>query len=80
MGAYEFYLEGMVPEVVIEIKDREVEIRDLMQRVLEEFNFDQAESAEGKLLINEKLKKEVNAKLTTGKLKQVWIKTAIVKP
>lgn len=80
MGAFEFYLEGMVPEVVIEIKDREVEIRDLMQRVLEEFNFDQAESAEGKLLINEKLKKEVNAKITTGKLKNVWIKTAIVKP
>ncbi len=80
MGAFEFYLEGMVSEVVIEVKDRETEIRDRMQRVVEEFTFDMAESPEGKRFICERLKKDINGILTTGKLKKVWLKTVIVKP
>ncbi len=80
MGAFEFYTEGIAPEVPLEIKDREVEIRDLMQRVAEEFTFDQIDSPEGKRLLCDRLKREINAVLTTGKLKKVWIKTVIVKP
>lgn len=80
MGAFEFYIEGMIPEVAIEIKDREVEVRDLMQRELEEFNFDQVESAEGKQVVCEKLKKVLNNFLTTGAVKKIFIKTVIVKP
>lgn len=80
MGAFEFYLEGLVPEVTVEIKEREVEIRDLMQRVIEDFSFDQVESPEGKKLLADKLKKEINLRMTTGKLKRIWIKTVIVKP
>jgi hypothetical protein len=80
MGAFEFYTEGIAPEVPLEIKDREIEIRDLMQRVTEEFTFDQIDSPEGKRLLCDRLKREVNAVLTTGKLKKVWIKTVIVKP
>jgi hypothetical protein len=80
MGAFEFYIEGMAPEVAIEVKDREIEIRDLMQRAIEEFNFDQVESPEGKKSVCDKLRKEINAVLTTGKIKKVWLKTIIVKP
>jgi hypothetical protein len=80
MGAFEFFIEGMAPEVAIEVKDREIEIRDLMQRAIEEFNFDQVESPEGKKSVTDKLRKEINAVLTTGKIKKVWIKTIIVKP
>lgn len=80
MGAFEFFLDAMAPEVAIEAKDREIEIRDLMQRVTEEFTFDQVESPDGKRLLCDKLRKELNAILTTGKIKRVWIKTAIVKP
>lgn len=80
MGAFEFYIEGMAPEVTVEVKDREVEIRDLMQRVIEEFTFDQVDSMDGKKLLLEKLKKEINAVLTTGKLKKVSFKTVIIKP
>ncbi len=80
MGAFEFFLEGMAPEVTIEVKDREVEIRDLMQRVAEEFTFDQVDSPDGKRAVCDKLKKEINAVITTGKIKRVWIKTVIVKP
>lgn len=80
MGAFEFFLEGIAPEVPLEIKDREVEIRDLMQRVAEEFTFDQVDSPEGKRLLCDRLKREINAVLSTGKIKKVWIKTVIVKP
>lgn len=80
MGAFEFFVEGSSPEVVIEAKDREVEIRDRMQRTLEELTFDQVDSGPGKEYMLERLKKEINALLTTGKLRRVLIKTAIVKP
>lgn len=80
MGAFEFYVEGSTPEVVVEAKDREVEIRDRMQRALEEMTFDMVDSAEGKEFMLERLKKEVNVLLTTGKIKRIFIKTAIIKP
>lgn len=80
MGAFEFYIEGTNQDVLIEIKDREVELRDLMYRTLEDFTFEQADSPEGKELICEKLRKEVNLVLTQGKIRKFWIKTAIAKP
>ncbi len=80
MGAFEFFIEGMAPEVAIEVKDREIEIRDLMQRSIEEFTFDQVETPDGKQAVGEKLRKEINTVLTTGKIKKVWIKTVIIKP
>jgi flagellar basal body-associated protein FliL len=80
MGAFEFYVEGTNQDVLIEIKDREVELRDLMYRTLESFNFEQADSPDGKELICEKLRKELNAVLSQGKIRKVWLKTAIVKP
>lgn len=80
MGAFEFYLEGMIPEAIVEIKDREIEIRDLMQRVTEGFSFDQLDTAQGKILLCERIQKEINPRLTTGKLKKVWLKTIILKP
>lgn len=80
MGAFEFYVEGTNEDVLIEIKDREVELRDLMFRTLEDFNFEQADSPVGKEQMTEKLRKELNLVLTQGKIRKVWFKTAIVKP
>lgn len=80
MAAFEFYIEGMIPEVVVEVKDREIEIRDLMQRVVEGFTFDQLDTPEGKQGMCERLQKEINPLLTTGKIKKIWIKTIILKP
>ncbi len=79
MGAFEFYVEGAASDVVVEIKDREIEVRDLFQRTLEDMSFDQISSAEGKQLLCEKLRKEVNKILTKGKVRRVYIKTAILK-
>ncbi len=80
MGAFEFYVEGTVSEVVVEVKDREAEMTDLIQRTIAEMTFDQISSGEGKQLLCEKLRKEMNAVLTQGFIRRVFIKTAILKP
>ncbi|QDK36796.1 flagellar basal body-associated FliL family protein [Bdellovibrio sp. NC01] len=80
MAAMEFYVEGTVAEVVVEIKDREPEMKDLFLRTIEEMNYDQMASGEGKQLLCDRLRKDINKVLTTGKVRRIFIKTAIVKP
>ncbi len=80
MAAFEFYVEGNSPDVMVEVKDREYEVRDLFQRNAEEMTFDQLETPEGKQLLLEKLRREVNRILTKGRLQKVFFKTVILKP
>lgn len=80
MGAFEFYVESAVSEVAIEIKDRSPEMEDLFLRTIEEMNFDELSSGAGKRLLCERLQREVNKVLTRGKVRRVFIKTAIIKP
>jgi flagellar basal body-associated protein FliL len=80
MGAFEFFIEGNSPDVMVEIKDREYEVRDLFQRNIEEFSFDQVDSNDGKQLLSEKLRREVNRILTKGRVRKIFFKTAILKP
>lgn len=80
MGAFEFYLEGTGNDVLVEIKDREAEVEDLFARATEELSYDQIESAEGKRLLCDRLRKEVNRILTQGMIRKVFLKTAIIKP
>lgn len=78
MGAFEFFVEGMTQEVLVEVKDRETEVRDQLARTVEEFTFDQVDSADGKKLLAEKIRKDLNSLLTSGKVRKVLIKTAVV--
>lgn len=80
MAAFEFFVEGTVSDVIVEIKDREPEIEDLFLRVIEEMSFDQISSGEGKKLLGENLKREINKVLSTGQVRHIYYKTAIVKP
>lgn len=80
MGAFEFFVEGAASEVVVEIKDREPEVEDLFLRTIEEMTFDQVASGEGKQLLCDRLRKEVNKILTKGYVRRIFIKNAIVKP
>lgn len=80
MGAFEFYVEGAASEVVVEIKDREPEMEDLFLRTIEDMTYDQIATAEGKQLLCDKLRKEVNKVLTKGYVRRVFIKTLIIKP
>jgi flagellar basal body-associated protein FliL len=79
MAAFEFYLEGYSQEVVVELKDREHEFRDDIQRTIEDFSFDQLDSSVGKQLLQETLRLNINRKLSTGRVKRVLIKTFVIK-
>lgn len=80
MGAFEFFIEGNSPDVMVEIKDREYEVKDLFQRNMEEMSFDQLDSYEGKQLLLEKLRRDVNKILTKGRVRKIFYKTMILKP
>lgn len=80
MGAFEFFVEGTDSEVVVEIKDREPEVKDLFLRTIGDMTFDQISTGEGKQMMNDRLRKEINKILTKGKVRRVFIKTAVIKP
>jgi len=80
MAAMEFFLEGLSPEVIVEVKDRETEMRDLFQRTLEEMSYGELDTTEGKQQLTEKLRVELNGHLTKGKIRRVFIKEIVLKP
>ncbi len=80
MVVLEMGVESLSAEVVIEIKDREAEFKDLVLRVIEEFNYDELESAEGKEKLSTAVLTEINKSLTTGKARKILLKNFIIKP
>lgn len=80
MIVLEMGIESLSAEVVIEIKDREAEFKDLVLRVIEEFDYDELESALGKEKLSIAVLTEVNKSLTTGKARKVLFKNFIIKP
>lgn len=80
MAAFEILVEGLNPDVVIEVKDRESFFRDMVQRTTEEFTFDEMQTPEGKRQFIQTLLHEFNKRLTTGELRNVRLRTFILKP
>lgn len=80
MAAMEFFLEGMNPEAIVEVKDRESEIRDLFQRTIEDSSYGELDSSEGKQQLTERLRQTLNVHLTKGKIRRVFIKEMVIKP
>lgn len=80
MGAFEMVVEVDSKDSAIEIRDREVEFLDLVQRVFEEETFNDLETELGKAKVKSALKRELNQKLTQGWVKEISFKTFILKP
>ncbi len=80
MVAFEFSLEGNSAEALLEIKDREGEILDQVQRTVESYSFDELNDMEGKKIVTDKVKTVINRVLTLGKIRQVYIQGIILKP
>ena len=80
MGAFEIIILLDSKDTAIEVRDREVEFGDLLQRVFEEESFTDLESELGKSRLKSRLKRELNQKLTQGWAKDVNFKTFILKP
>ena len=79
MLAFELNIEGMTSEVVVEIKDREAEFKDLILRTVEERNYDELNETIGKQNLAEQLLNVLNANLTRGQIRKVLYKSFILK-
>lgn len=80
MGLFEFYLEASNQDSAVEIKDRQGEIRDAISRNLEQMSYNELITVEGKEKLKVILRKSVNAVLTKGQVRHVYIKTIVLKP
>ncbi len=80
MGAFEVIVQIDSRDTAIEIRDREVELHDHLQRVFEEETFSDLETELGKSRLKGKLKRELNQKLTQGWVKDISFKTFVLKP
>ncbi len=80
MGAFEVVAQLDSEDTAIEVRDREVEFGDLLQRVFEEETFTALETEIGKSKLKSRLKRELNQKLTQGWVKDINFKNFILKP
>lgn len=80
MGAFEVIVQVDSKDSAIELRDREVEFFDLLQRVFEDETFTDLEQELGKAKLKARLKRELNQKLTQGWVKDIIFKTFVLKP
>lgn len=80
MGAFEVIVLLDSKDTAIEVRDREVELFDYLQRVFEDETFNDLENELGKAKLKSRLKRELNQLLTQGWVKEVSFKTFILKP
>jgi len=80
MAAMDLYLQTDNRESAVEIKDRNVEVRDTVGRALERLTYSSLASEEGKAKLKLIIRKELNEKLIKGRVRRVYIKTIVLNP
>lgn len=80
MAAFDFYLQTTNEETAKEVKKRERELQDYVQRISEGLSYDQLITENGKKKWKITLKSQLNTVLTQGKIKNIYFKTLLIKP
>lgn len=80
MGAFEVVVKVDSRDSAIEVRDREVEFFDLVQRVFEAETYPDLSSKPGKIKLKARLKREMNEILSQGWVQEVSFKTFVLKP
>lgn len=80
MAAIEFYVELDSKETAIEIKDREKQVLDVVQRAVEEFTYRELTSHAGVIKMKSEVRSVINDVLNQGRVNKVYQKTMILKP
>lgn len=80
MGLFELYVQLDSLETSAEMRAREKELLDLVQRGLEELSYGESLGEAGKDKIKQKIRSELNASLTQGWVTNVFISNIILKP
>jgi flagellar basal body-associated protein FliL len=79
MLAFEINIDGMTSEVIVEIKDREAEFKDLILRTAEDYTYDSLLSGQGKQALSDHMLNVINTNLTQGQVRKVLYKSFILK-
>jgi flagellar basal body-associated protein FliL len=80
MAAFEFFVQADSQSGAIEVKDRNVEIRDQIARAIEQLTYSELSTEEGKSRLKLLLRKELNEIMTKGRIRRVYFKTIVLNP
>ena len=80
MALAEFYIEAGSKDAAIEIKQREVEVRDSMSRTIEQMPYEDITTEDGKRKLKVILRKNLNEFITTGRIRRIYFKSLVLKP
>jgi flagellar basal body-associated protein FliL len=80
MGLFEFYLESNTQDGAIELRDREVEVRDVISRTIESMPYEELSTTVGKSKLKSAMQRNLNQLLTKGRVRRVYYKTLVIKP
>ncbi len=80
MMAMEVYVEVDSQETAIEIKDREKQVTDVVQRATEEYPYEDVITNAGKVKLKADIRHDVNEILNQGRVNKVFFQNLILKP
>jgi len=78
MGVFELYLGVDSQDTAIEVKHRELEILDIVQRAIENFSYTEVNSVVGKIRVKSAVRDRVNEILNQGRVFQVYYNTVVI--
>ena len=73
MGIFEFYLGVDSKDTAVEVRDREKQLIDIVQRTVEGFTYTQVMSYQGKVMLKARIRDNVNEALNQGQVNRVYI-------
>lgn len=77
MGVFEFFLGLDNQDTAIEVRDREKEVLDRIQRELEQMTYTEVMSPTGKLKMKARIRESINIMLNQGRVVGVYINTMV---
>jgi flagellar basal body-associated protein FliL len=79
MALVDLYIEGSSKTAAIELNDRELEVRDLIARTLEQMPYDEMIGLAGKEKFKVMIRKNLNGILSQGRVRRVFYKNIVIK-
>ncbi|HRK08851.1 MAG TPA: flagellar basal body-associated FliL family protein [Pseudobdellovibrionaceae bacterium] len=80
MALVDLFLQSDRRETAVELKDREIEVRDTVARAIEGMTYPELAEEAGKTKMKLLVRRDLNNLLTQGKVRRVYIKTIVLNP
>jgi flagellar basal body-associated protein FliL len=80
MGFFHLFFNCDSQDTAVELKDREQEVSDFVQRIVERFTYSEVNSRIGEERMKDTIREEVNRLLNQGRVKNVYLNYKITKP